>query len=90
MTIDDGLLAAAKAVAASTGTSLGAVVDDGLRLLLARRALSPTAQPPVLPVFGGSGLRPGVDLEDKDGLAALLDAATDAATDEPVGSRATS
>ena len=26
-----------------------------------------------LPSYGGSGLRPGVDLEDKDALSALLD-----------------
>lgn len=26
----------------------------------------------ILPVFGGSGLLPAVDLEDKDGLAAHL------------------
>ena len=26
-----------------------------------------------LPTVGGSGLKPGVDLEDKDALAALLD-----------------
>jgi hypothetical protein len=26
-------------------------------------------------VFGGSGLRPGVDLEDRDGLAAVLEEA---------------
>jgi hypothetical protein len=27
---------------------------------------------PELPVFGGSGLQPGVDLEDKESLASLL------------------
>ena len=32
-----------------------------------------TTTPVALPVFGGSGLRPGVDLEDKNGLASLLD-----------------
>ena len=69
--IDAELLAAAKELAARTRRSLGAVVDDALRLLLAER---PTDRGPVrLPVFGGSGLQPGVDLEDKDALAELLE-----------------
>ena len=69
--IDPELLAAAKELAARTRRSLGEVVDDALRLLLAER---PADRAPVrLPVFGGSGLRPGVDLEDKDALAELLE-----------------
>lgn len=49
---------------------MGDVVDDALRVLLAER---PGPREPVeLPVFGGSGLQPGVDLEDKEALAALL------------------
>ena len=69
--IDPELLAAARELAARTRRSLGEVVDDALRLLLAER---PTDRNPVrLPVFGGSGLQPGVDLEDKDALAELLD-----------------
>jgi hypothetical protein len=35
-----------------------------------------------LPVFGGSGWRAGVDFEDKEGLAALLD---DEAAPRPAG-----
>lgn len=72
VTIDDRLLVQAKRAAASSGRTLSDLVDDGLRLLLApaeRRG----ARPVTLPVFGGSGLRPGVDLEDKEGLAALLE-----------------
>ena len=69
--IDPEMLAAARELAARTRRSLGDVVDDALRLLLAER---PTDRAPVvLPVFGGSGLQPGVDLEDKDALAELLD-----------------
>jgi hypothetical protein len=69
VTIDDRLLAQAKQAAASSGRTLGDLVDDGLRLLLTpagRRGTTPVT----LPVFGGSGLRPGVDLDDKEGLAA--------------------
>lgn len=71
--IDDRLLRQAKLEATRTGRSLGGVVDDALRLLLAPPARRRAAPQLELPAFGGSGLRPGVDLEDKEGLAALLD-----------------
>ena len=70
--IDDELLARARALAALTRRPLGAVVDDALRVLLTERDERRAAVVP-LPTFGGSGLRPGVDLEDKESLAALLD-----------------
>jgi hypothetical protein len=70
--IDDALLSQARQLAVRTSRSLGDVVDDALRLLL-NRAIDTSHRPVALPRFGGSGLRPGVDLEDKDGLAALLD-----------------
>lgn len=72
VTIDDDLLAGAKALALETRRSLGDVLDDALRLLMTRRDDCANAEVE-LPVFGGSGLRPGVDLEDKDALAELLD-----------------
>jgi hypothetical protein len=70
--IDEHLLAHAREMAARTGRPLGAVVDDALRVLFAGQRERRTATVE-LPVFGGSGLRPGVDLEDKDALAELLD-----------------
>ncbi len=74
VTIDDRLLRQAKLTAAQTGRTLSDLVDDGLRLLLAQRPGRRDA-PLSVPVFGGSGLRSGVDLDDKEGLAALLDEA---------------
>jgi len=67
--IDDRLLAEAKARAARSGRTLNAVVEDALREAFAPR---PAANPPRpgLPVFRGSRLAPGVDLDDS---AALLD-----------------
>lgn len=68
--MDDDLLAAAKAEAATAGQSLTAFIEEAIRrqLTARRRALeSPT---PELPVFAGDGLLPGVDLDDS---AALLD-----------------
>jgi hypothetical protein len=72
VTIDDRLLQQAKLAAAQSGRTLSELVDDGLRLLLAQRPAR-AGRPVSLPVFGGSGVRPGVDLEDREGLAALLD-----------------
>ena len=60
MTVDDRLLKQAKLAALRSGRTVSDLGDDGLRLLLNRtKAADPSVQ---LPVFGGSGLRPGVDL----------------------------
>lgn len=75
VSIPDSLLREAKLAAAGAGRTLSDLVEDGLRLLLARPD-RPSSAMPALPVFGGSGLRPGVDLEDKEGLAELLDEPT--------------
>ena len=71
ITVDDDLLREARHHALREGRTLGQVVEDSLRVFLARRDSAPAALH--LPTYGGSGLRPGVDLEDKDALAALLD-----------------
>lgn len=72
VSIDDELLRRARVLAVESRRSLGAVVDDALRVLLAPRAAE-LGEPDVeFPIFGGSGLRPGVDLEDKDALARIL------------------
>jgi hypothetical protein len=69
--IDGDLLRRARELAARHRRSLGDVVDDALRIMLAER--DPAGPREVeLPVYGGSGLQPGVDLEDKEALAALL------------------
>lgn len=72
VSIDDRLLKQAKLAATQSGRTLSDLVDDGLRLLLAQRGQR-RGVPLDLPVFGGSGVRPGVDLEDKEGLHTLLD-----------------
>lgn len=74
--IDDNLLEQARRVALTTRRSLGDVVDDALRLLLS--APTPERGTVDLPTYGGSGLLPGVDLEDKAALAAILDEERDA------------
>ncbi|MDQ3782572.1 MAG: DUF2191 domain-containing protein [Actinomycetota bacterium] len=71
VTIDDHLLAEAKAVAARTRRNLGDIIDDALRNHLTpshRRDWDPVD----IPTYGGSGLQPGIDLEDREGLAEVL------------------
>ncbi len=70
LNLDDALLAQLKALAAQRRTTLSQVVEDAVRhsLTLHQQAAS---QPPLsLPVYGGSGLLPGVHL---DSFADLLD-----------------
>jgi Bacterial antitoxin of type II TA system, VapB len=70
VTIDDHLLAEAKARAAHDHRTVGEVIDDALRLAFARSASSGEhASAFRLPTHGSGGLRPGVDLEDREALA---------------------
>jgi hypothetical protein len=68
--INDDLLKEAKAVALATDRTLTELVADSLRETLAQRRASAKRERVTLPTFKGSGLRPGVDLNDS---AALLD-----------------
>ena len=68
--LNESLLAEAKKLALSTGRTLTAVIEDSLREALARNARPRRRRKLKLPVFGGRGLQPGVDLDDS---ASLLD-----------------
>jgi hypothetical protein len=70
--IDDALLAEARQVAARTGRSLTAVVEDALRESLHRRGQS-APRTVELPVFGEGGVQPGVDLDDSASLLDLME-----------------
>ncbi len=68
--LDERLLASAKKLAAETGRTLTAVLEDALRETLARRGAQAKRKPVRLKTVKGDGVRPGVDLDD---TAALLD-----------------
>jgi len=68
--LPDDLLARLKRLAAESGTTVTALIQDALREALARRRRTPRADPVELTTFGAGGLQPGVDLDDS---AALLD-----------------
>jgi hypothetical protein len=70
--IDDGLYRALKAMAARTGRSVGEVMEDALRVFLAR-ATDPATTPVPLPVWTGSGVQPGVDLSANAAVRATMD-----------------
>lgn len=68
--LDRALLAEAKEVAARTGRTLTAVIEEALRESLARRKQRPRSAAVPLPTHRGGRLQPGIDLDD---TAALLD-----------------
>ena len=70
MRLDDQLLTEAKKIAAETGRTLTAVIEDSLRETLARRTRASRPSKVRLTTFGGRGLQPGIDLDDS---ASLLD-----------------
>jgi plasmid stability protein len=70
--IDEHLLAEAKILAARTSRSLGAVLDDALRAMLRCDTDTRHRTEFRLPTHGTGGLRPGVDLADKEALAELM------------------
>ena len=70
--IDDDLLAEAKLRAAQSGRTLNVVVEDALREAFARRDAR-VSERPELPVFRGSRLMPGVDLDDSAALLELME-----------------
>ena len=70
--IDDCLHAELKSIAARTGRTLTAVIQDALKDSLSRRRNA--KRPPVkLRVFHGTGVMPGVDLNDSAGLLDHMD-----------------
>jgi hypothetical protein len=70
--LPDELLAQAKKAALESGQTLTAVIGEALRERLARRERR-SAPPVRVTTFGGSGLRPGVDLDDSATLLDLME-----------------
>jgi Arc/MetJ family transcription regulator len=71
--IDDALLAEAKRLAARTGRSLTAVVEDALREVVSRQEGAARRAPVHLTTVGGQGALPGVDLDDSAALLELME-----------------
>ncbi len=71
VTIDDQLFRAAKAEAARTGRTLGALIEDAIRMAMSRSRT--VAEVPELPTFGGSGTLHGVDLSSNSAVLDLME-----------------
>ena len=75
--LNDDLLRQAKALAARSGRTLTALIEDGLREALARHGRRREQPRATLPTFKGKGLLPGVDLDDTAGLLDIMDGGRD-------------
>jgi hypothetical protein len=76
--LSDPLLAQARRRAAETGRTLTAFIADAVRESLARRRDGQELPPVRLTTFRGTGVQPGVDLDDSAALEDLMNR-TDAA-----------
>jgi hypothetical protein len=73
--LDDHLLKEAKRLAAERGTTLTAVMEDALRIIVRRGDKADQRRRVRLPTFGvpGEDFMPGVDISDNAGLRELMD-----------------
>ncbi len=71
--LDDQLLSEIKQLAAQSGQTLTAVIEEALRQMLARRRQMADRQPVELITVSGLGSQPGVDLDDSVALLDLMD-----------------
>lgn len=72
--LDDHLLDQARREAAARGLTVTALLEQGLRLVLARSKHASERRRVTLPVCQvGGGTRPGVDLDDSAALLDLLE-----------------
>lgn len=78
--IDDQIYQRVKQIANSSGRTVGDVIEDAIRRVLADQPSSPQPQPEPLPTYGGAGVMPGVDLRSNGALLELMeqDSALDA------------
>ncbi|MFP4074645.1 MAG: DUF2191 domain-containing protein [Actinomycetota bacterium] len=72
--LSDDLLREAKKQAAERGIPLTRLVEEALRESLFRARESPECPEPIsLTTVGGSGINPGVDLDDSASLVVLME-----------------
>jgi len=72
--LNDRLLAEAKHLAAQTGRTLTAIIEDALREKLARPHKRAKGTRTRLPTHGTGGLQPGIDLDRSAALWEVSDA----------------
>ena len=75
--LDEHLLRETKLIAAASGKTLSEVFEDLVRESLARRNASPPRKRVKLHTFKGTGLMPGVDLNNSAALLDLMEEGVD-------------
>jgi hypothetical protein len=75
--LNDDLLIEAKQLAARSGRTLTAVVEQALRESLGRRSEEREHQPVSLPTWGKGWILGGVDLDDSASLLELMERESD-------------
>ena len=76
LNIHDGLYADIKKLASEADETVTSIIHDLLLESLIRRR-SRKHEPVELPVFHGTGTRPGVDITDNAGLLAIMEGSGD-------------
>jgi len=71
--LPEPLLTEAKKLAADTGRTLTAVLEDALHEALARKQVTRNKSRVRFTTFGGRGLFPGVDLDNSAALLELME-----------------
>jgi hypothetical protein len=71
--IDDELLSQVKRVAAETRQTMSQVIEQAVRESLTLRRRKSDSKLFRVPTFRGSGLRPGVNLDDSSGLLDIME-----------------
>jgi hypothetical protein len=71
--LPDKVMRDAKRLAAETGRTLTAVIEDALREAIARRRQPAAPRKVKLTTVGGRGIAPGVSLDDSVALRELMD-----------------
>jgi hypothetical protein len=67
-----GLMAQVKKLARETGRSMTQVIEDALRVAVARAGSAPARTITIVTVMG-DGVQPGVDLDDSSALLDVMD-----------------
>lgn len=72
--LNDQLLAEVKTLAAKTGKSMTAIIEESLRVTLSQKRAAETRRYVKLTTVGGEGLQPGVNLDNSAALLDLMEA----------------
>jgi hypothetical protein len=77
--MDDDLLAQVRLLAARSGRTMTAVIEDALREMLSRQGSVSKKEPVKLTTVSGHGLQPGIDLDDSAALLEIMEKSNDPA-----------